>query len=144
MTIIAGIWIDQSKAVVLRLSDDGEDLHQIVLSDKKAAHLARGARAKSAQTRSDFVAEDKLARKAGSSPNKYYDEVIGLLKDVDLIFILGPDEAKEELKKHIESTKLKGEIAHVETVDKMTDHEIAWHVRQLLGIGSAQAGSTTA
>src|SRR5436309_2323541 len=136
MTINAGIWIDHHKTVVLRISDQGEDLHQIVLGDDKTAHNATGARVKNSYTRNDFVAEDKLERKAESHLNKYYDEVIALLKDVSSIFILGPGEAKGELKKRIQSKKLKGHIAHVETVDKMTDHEIADHVRQLLCAGS--------
>jgi stalled ribosome rescue protein Dom34 len=136
MTINAGVWIDHHKAVVLRITDLGEDIRQIISDDNKTVRSASGARAKSAHTRNDFVAEDKLERKAESRLNKYYDEVIALLKDVDSIFILGPGEAKGELKKRIESKKLKGQIAHVETVDKMTDHEIAEHVRQLLCAGS--------
>jgi len=136
MTINARIWIDHHKAVVLRITDEGEDIRQIISDDNKTPRDASGARVKSAHTRNDFVAEDKLERKAESHLNKYYDEVIALLKDVDSIFILGPGEAKGELKKRIESKKLKGQIAHVETVDKMTDHEIAAHVRQLLCAGS--------
>ena len=136
MTINAGVWIDHHKAVVLRFTDDGEDIRQIISGDDTAAHAAGGTRMKSAHTRNDFVAEDKLERKAESRLNKHYDEVIALLRDVDSIFILGPGEAKGELKKRIESKKLKGKIAHVQTVDKMTDHEIAEHVRQLLCVGS--------
>ena len=136
MTINAGVWIDHHKAVVLRVTDAGEDIRQVISDDNKTVRGTSGARAKNAHTRNDFVAEDKLERKAESQLNKYYDEVITLLKDVDSIFILGPGEAKGELKKRIESKKLKGQIAHVETVDKMTDHEIAAHVRQLLCAGS--------
>ena len=44
-----------------------------------------------------------------------------------------PRASKQE---RIESKKLRGRIAQVETVDKMTDHEIAEHVRQLLCAGS--------
>jgi len=136
MTINAGIWIDHHKAVVLRITDKGEDIRQIISSENKTAHGASAARVKSAHTRNDFIAEDKVERKVESHLNKYYDEVIALLKDVDSIFILGPGEAKGELKRRIESKKLRGQIAHVETVDKMTDHEIAEHVRQLLCAGS--------
>jgi thiamine biosynthesis protein ThiC len=136
MTINAGIWIDHRKAVVLRITDEGEDIRQIISGYNKMAHGARGAPVKNAYTRNDFVAEDKLEHKAESHLNKYYDEVIALLKYVDSIFILGPGEAKGELKKRIEDKKLRGQIAHVETVDKMTDHEIAEHVRHLLWAGS--------
>ena len=101
-----------------------------------AIRSRKGSRAKNSFTPNDFVAENKRERKEMIQFNKYYDEVIALLKDVDSIFILGPGEAKGELKKRIESKKLRGQIAHVETVDKMTDHEIAEHVRQLLCAGS--------
>src|SRR6476619_2285715 len=124
MTINAGVWIDHHKAVILLITDGREDLRQIAAGDTEAVRDADGARAKHSYTRNDFVAEDKLERKAESHLNKYYDEVIALLKDVDSIFILGPGEAKGELKKRIESKKLKGQIARVEPVDKTTDHEI--------------------
>jgi stalled ribosome rescue protein Dom34 len=90
-----------------------------------------GQRASHSYTRNDFVAEDKRERKAESHLNKYYDEVIARLQNADSIWILGPGEAKGELKKRIESKKLKGHIARVETVDKMSDREITEHVRKL-------------
>jgi stalled ribosome rescue protein Dom34 len=90
------------------------------------------------------VAEDKLERKQLSHLIKFYDDVIASLRNVDAILVLGPGEAKGEFTKRIEGTKLKGRIVHVGTVDKMTDREIAAHVRQLLGIGSQRAKSTQA
>jgi hypothetical protein len=136
MTVNAGIWIDHHKAVILLITEAGENMRQVLSDDNKEPQAACGARAKSAYTRNDFVAEDKLERKAESHLNKYYDDVIACLHNADSIWILGPGEAKGELKKRIESKKLRGKIARVETVDKMTDHEIAEHVRQLLCAGS--------
>jgi len=136
MTINAGVWIDHHKAVILLITDGKENMRQIEADDDKAVHAAGGARARQSYSRNDFVAEDKLERKAESHLNKYYDEVIACLQNADSIWILGPGEAKGELKKRIESKKLRGKIARVETVDKMTDHEIAEHVRQLLCAGS--------
>ncbi len=136
MTINAGVWIDHHKAVILLINEQGEDMREIISDDTKVLHAASGERASHSYTRNDFVAEDKLERKAESHLNKYYDEVIACLQNADSIWILGPGEAKGELKKRIESKKLRGRIAHVETVDKMTDHEIAEHVRQLLCAGS--------
>lgn len=62
--------------------------------------------------------------------NNYFDEVISSIRDAEAILIFGPGEAKNELKKHIESKELRGRIVGVETVDKMTDHQIAAKVRQ--------------
>jgi stalled ribosome rescue protein Dom34 len=136
MTINAGVWIDHHKAVILLITNGVEDMRQITADDHKTAHPAGGERANHSYTRNDFVAEDKLERKAESHLNKYYDEVIACLQNANSIWILGPGEAKGELKKRIQSKKLKGHIARVETVDKMTDQEIAEHVRQLLCAGS--------
>ena len=136
MTTNAGVWIDHHKAVILLITDAGEDMRQITVDDNNPAQAADAAPAKNSYTRNDFVAEDKRERKTQSHLNKYYDHVIACLQHADSIWILGPGEAKGELKKRIESKKLRGKIAHVETVDKMTDHEIAEHVRQLLCAGS--------
>ena len=58
------------------------------------------------------------------------DVVIACLGDAESILIFGPGEAKGELKKRLEKNKLSGRIVVVETVDKMTDHQIAAKVRK--------------
>jgi stalled ribosome rescue protein Dom34 len=136
MTINAGVWIDHRKAVVVRITNGNEDIRHIVSDDTKTAHSGSGAQLKNSYTRNDFVSEDKLERKAENHLKNFYDEVIVSLKDADSVLIIGPGEAKGELKKRIRRKKLNGRIAHVETVDKMTDPEIAEHFRQLLGVGS--------
>ena len=136
MTINAGVWIDHHKAVILLISDEGEDLRQITSDAHPTAPVAHGAGVKTADARNDVVAEGKVERKVESFLDKYYDEVIACLQNADSIWILGPGKAKRELKKRIQGQKLKGNIARVETVDEMTDHEIAEHVRQLLCVGT--------
>jgi hypothetical protein len=46
------------------------------------------------------------------------------------ILIFGPGEAKGELKERLERKNLGGSILGIETVDKMTDRQIAAKVRQ--------------
>jgi stalled ribosome rescue protein Dom34 len=136
MTINAGVWIDHHKAVVVLITDDGEDIRHILSDVKTKAHTASGVRVKNSYTRNDFVAEDKLERKVENHLKEYYDKVISHLSDADSIFIVGPGEAKGELKKRIQRKRLRGQIAKVETVDKMTDPQLVEHVRQLLYAGS--------
>jgi hypothetical protein len=50
--------------------------------------------------------------------------------DAQSILIFGPGEAKGELKKRMESKGLKRHIVGVETVDEMTDPQIAAKVRE--------------
>jgi stalled ribosome rescue protein Dom34 len=85
---------------------------------------------KNAYTPNDFVAEDKQERKHTDHLNKYYDEVIACIRDAEAILIVGPGEAKSEFKKRIKSKKLRGRVADLETVDKMTDRQIAAVVRE--------------
>ncbi len=110
MTINAGVWIDHHKAVVVLMTDDGEDIRHILSDVKKTAHTASGERVKNSYTRNDFVAEDKLERKVENHLKNYYDEVITHLRDADSIVILGPGEAKGELKKRILRKSLKDRL----------------------------------
>jgi len=55
--------------------------------------------------------------------------VIAALRNVDSLIILGPGEAKGELKRRLVKNKLGARIAAVETMDKMSDRQIAAKVR---------------
>jgi hypothetical protein len=59
----------------------------------------------------------------------YYDAVIACIRDAEASLIFGPGEAKGELKKRLVENILGGRIIGVETVDKMTDRQIASKVR---------------
>ena len=53
-----------------------------------------------------------------------------MLRDAESIFLFGPGEAKGELKKRLEDDHLDHLIQAVETVDQMTDRQIAAKVRE--------------
>ena len=65
-----------------------------------------------------------------SELNTYYDEVIACIRNAESILIFCPVEAKDELKKRLEGHHLGGRIVGIETVDKMTDNQIAAKIRQ--------------
>ena len=91
MTMNAGVWIDHHKAVILLITEQGEEhAARLFLIDTKRSCTPRVASERATLTlRNDFVAEDKLERKAESHLNKYYDEVIACLHNADSIWILG-------------------------------------------------------
>ena len=68
-------------------------------------------------------------RQFGDHLNKYYEEIIGLMRGADSILIFGPGEAKVELENCLKREDLGSRIVGVETADKMTDHQIAAKVR---------------
>jgi stalled ribosome rescue protein Dom34 len=75
-------------------------------------------------------AEDQRDARFTGHLNKYYDRVISCIRDAESILIFGPGEAKVELQKRLENEALGGRIVGIETVDKMTDRQIAARVRQ--------------
>ncbi len=56
--------------------------------------------------------------------------LVSALQDAESILILGPGEAKGELKKRLESQKVSNRVITLETTDKLTDGQIAAQVRQ--------------
>ena len=62
--------------------------------------------------------------------SRYYDELVSWVRDADSLQIFGPCEAKGELEKRLRSHELGGRIVGIETVDMMTDRQIAAEVRQ--------------
>ncbi len=74
--------------------------------------------------------EDQRDRRFEKHLHQYYAEVVTAIRKADSILIIGPGEAKGELEKQLVHEKLGGRIVGVETVDKMTEPQIAAKVRQ--------------
>jgi hypothetical protein len=76
--------------------------------------------------------EDVRDRQFENHLHSYYERVVAVLRGAGTIQIFGPGEAKGELRKRLEHEGLKGYVLSVETVDKMTDRQIAAKVRERL------------
>jgi hypothetical protein len=120
----AGMWIDHRKAVIVIVSDQGEETKQIESDMEKHVRFSGGSRSEQGG------GEDQQDRQFTGHLNAYYDEVIAHLRDAESILIFGPGEAKGELEKRLASKGLSGRVVGIETVDKMTDRQIAAKVRQ--------------
>jgi stalled ribosome rescue protein Dom34 len=117
-----GLWIDHRKTVVVRLSGDTEEIEQIASGTQKHVRY-------SGETE-DISPEDQRDRQFVDHLSKYYDEVISHVRDAESILVMGPGEAKGEFVNRLHHEGLGGLIVGVETVDKMTDRQIAALVRQ--------------
>ncbi len=118
-----GLWIDHRQAVIVVVTDAGEETKRIISNMEKHVRFSSGSSEDGSQ-------EDVRDRQFGNHLNSYYDEVIAVIRDADAIQIFGPGEAKGELEKRLEREGLKGHIVGIETVDKMTDRQIAAKVRE--------------
>lgn len=124
-----GLWIDHHKTVMVTMVNEKEETREIRSNVAKYIRLTGGLSPKKPNISAMSTAEDVGDRRYDNHLGGYYDGVISLLKDADAIWIFGPGEAKVELKKRLERGELGGRIAGVETVDKMTDRQIAAKVR---------------
>ena len=126
----AGLWIDHRKALIVAVTDKGEEIRLIISKVEKQLGRSGGIRSTTLYKSQQVRADDSRERKFTGHLNIYYDAVIACIRDAESILIFGPGEAKGELKKRLERNKLGGRIVGVETVDKMTDRRIAAKVRQ--------------
>jgi hypothetical protein len=120
----AGLWIDHRKAVIVIVTEQGEEIKEITSDMEKHVRFTGKPGSETGST------EDMRDRQFGNHLNSYFDRVIAVLSGADSIQIFGPGEAKGELKKRLEKTGLKGHILANETTDKMTDRQISAKVHE--------------
>ena len=115
-----GVWIDHKKAVVVSVA--GKETETKVIDSNLAAHHR--------QSGVETPADDVRQRQLTGQLRLFYDEVALCLSEAESILILGPGEAKGELKQHLEKDHdLSRRIAGVKTSDKMTDKQIVAVIR---------------
>ena len=125
-----GLWIDHKKAVIVTVTEKGDETGIIISKVEKQLRRAGDSPLKGPYEQ-DQVPEDNSRQKSFTIHlNSYYDAIIASIGDAESILIFGPGEAKGELKKRLKKKNMGGRIAVLETVDKMTDRQIAAKVRQ--------------
>jgi hypothetical protein len=130
MATKAGVWIDHKQAIVVLLTDAGQELKKIAFDIGQPTLPAASSRGKHKFKPNDFVAEDRLERKVENDRKSYYDDVIASIKGADSLLILGPGEAKGEFNKRLTAKKVRGVVVALETADKMTDRQLISKVQQ--------------
>jgi hypothetical protein len=130
MTIKAGVWIDHHKAVVVLITEEGDDMLQIRSEPGASMRLPAGARLTHANTQNDFAADGQRERTVMARLNEYYDQVVACVRDAQAILILGPVEARGEFRRRIGIKKFLGHVAEMKTAANLTDQQISDYVRQ--------------
>ena len=126
----AGLWIDHKKAVIVIITDKGEEIKLIISKVEKQLGRSGGLRHTTPYESQLVPADDSRERRSTGLLNIYYNAVIACIRDAESILIFGPGEAKGELKKRLVRNKLHGRIVGIETIDRMTDRQIAAKVRR--------------
>lgn len=104
---------------------------QISSDVEKKIRLAGGSRTRNTPYGpQDIAVDSKIEARQKQQLKKFYHRIVELITDTDRILIMGPGEAKLELKKEIETSKaLIPKIVGVLTSDKMTNNQIAAKVK---------------
>jgi len=118
-----GLWIDRKKAVIVSIANNVE-ARRIITSDMEHYVLY------STIVPGDGSPENIRDRRFWNHLGEYYDQIIAHIRDAAEIQIFGPEGAKYELQKHLESEGLAGHIVSIEDADKLTDVQIATKVQK--------------
>jgi hypothetical protein len=124
-----GVWIDHKKAVIVAVTDKGEQTRLVISRVEKQLRRSGDSPLKGPHEAQQVPADDSRQEVFTRHLNTYYDAVIACIRDAETILIFGPGEAKGELERRV-GKELRGRIIGIETVDKMTDRQIVAKVRQ--------------
>lgn len=130
-----GIWIDHRIAVIVTVLAEGEQIDTISSSVEKHPERTGDSPLKGPYEARQVPADDKRQRAFTGHMNAFYDTVIGKIATAQAIFILGPGEAKGELKRRLDHRHLGSRVSALETAGKLTDRQISAKVRQHFGNG---------
>lgn len=125
-----GLWIDHKKAIVVGVTDKGEETRLIISKVERQLRRSGDSPLEGPHERQQVPADDSRQRKHTGQLNIYYDAVIACIRNAESILIFGPGEAKGELQKRLNKDNLDRRIVGVETADRMTDHQVAAKVRE--------------
>lgn len=135
----AGLWIDHREAVIVVLSEDGEATSRIQSAADK--HPRRASDASEGKFKAhEAPADDSRDRAFSGRLAAYYDEIILSLRGAGSILIIGPGEAKDELRKRFETHDSGMHAVTVETAGQMTEPQIAAQVRRHFHADAARRG----
>lgn len=124
-----GLWLDRNKAVIISIVDNIE-ARQIITSDMGNYILH------SATVPEDGAPEDPRNRRFWKHLDEYYDKIIESIRGASEIQIFGPEVAKHELQKHLESEGLAEHIVSLEEAGKLTNIEIVSKVQKRFPVRS--------
>jgi len=118
-----GLWLDQNKAVIVSITDSGEERKRILSDMEHYVHF-------SSNGPGDGSAKDARDPRFLNHLSEYYDKVVATIGDAKSIQIFGPGEAKYELKRRLESEGMFDNIVSVDDAGSLSDRQVAKRVRE--------------
>jgi hypothetical protein len=129
------VWLDHSKASIVRFAADGEPAIETIESGIEGVHKTTGGARAKAPYLHGAVSKSSEEERRHHQLARFYDGIIDRVKECRRILILGPGLAKQELNKRIEA--LPGQTKprlDIQAAEKMTERQLIALVRKELGV----------
>ncbi len=125
-----GLWIEHRRAVIATASGAGEEINVVLSNTERQPGRIDGERSMTAFEAQQVQADDVHERKFTEHLHRYYLSILACVAEARAVLIMGPGEAKGELRKLLETSLPEECLITVETADKMTDRQITAKVRE--------------
>ena len=93
MTTKVGLWIDHRKAIIVAVTDKGEEIGLIISKVEKQLRRSGDSVLKGPYESEQVPADASRQRAFTGHLNIYYDAVIACIRDAESILIFGPGES---------------------------------------------------
>jgi hypothetical protein len=127
------LWIDHTRAHFVELDERGAVAreHELI-SDVESRHRAMGTGGVGpAPAHTGGNPESHYQQRRAQELQRYYERVIAVLDDLDLALVIGPGEAKQELRRAMRRhPQVAAKCVGFEPADKLTAGQIAARARQ--------------
>jgi hypothetical protein len=125
-----GIWIDHRRAVVVTI-ENGKESSQTIEGEVDREPKAAGRTGNPTKWGPQApINERRMEENYRLHVVHFYKEVIKAIGKPDQMLVMGPAQAKREFADEVEKVaELRGVPVKIETVDKMTDPQIAAKLR---------------
>ena len=90
MTKEVGLWIDHKRAMIVILSEAGENVQQIASNAARHSRYHGATHPKSPYSAQYQKGDDQLDRQLSEKLNKYYNSISELVRGADALLIFGP------------------------------------------------------
>lgn len=97
-----GLWIDHRRCVIVTVTDDSEDVEVTTSDVGKQLRCGGDSPLKGPDEAQEVPAGGSRERSRTGRLNGYYETVIASIRDAESIYVIGPGEAKGELKKRMD------------------------------------------
>ncbi len=125
-----GIWLDQKQAFIIQFKNEEAIVKQLD-SNIETYHVVGGARSKTPWGPMDVVSEKKSLERHKNQMNRYFKEILKVVKGTEELYLFGPAETKFKFRDAIQNNNaITCVIRKTDTADRMSERQMVAQVRE--------------